>query len=286
MSGLSLFKKAEMAYMLDSNVPQAFDLYVQSIRKIIKNEDVAQKFPQPIPVPDMPQELLGIVWRNFVGFFRDPALGFTVDNAPDAYKLLLSFKPSSTPAYPEFEKRSGKRGAELLKGMQITAGFTLGLMAWDKRDRATAAKRYNEALALAETHAPFVGRPTAPRSGLELYVYNDVQECRSNLAKLVASDAKNAQLLGDAAVGRKETKELPLPTARIEPDGSITALNEITFATDVCHACQKRDVKLSKCSKCKKATYCGRECQTAHWPSHKAACKKAAAAAAAQATAS
>lgn len=281
MSGLSLFQKAEMAYMMDHNAPKAFGLYVQAIRKIIKNEDVVQKFPRPVPVPDMPQELLGIIWRNFVGFFRDHELGLNAENSPDAYQLLLSFRPSSTPVYPEFEKRSGKRGSELLKAMQVTAGFTLGLMAWDRRDRATAAKRYNEALALAETHGPFVGRPTVPKSGLEYYVYNDVKQCRDNLARLVAADEKNAQLLGDAGIGRKETKELPRPAVRIEPDGSVTTSNEVTFATDVCHACQKRDVKLSKCSKCKKATYCGRECQAAHWPSHKAACKKLTAAAAA-----
>jgi len=35
--------------------------------------------------------------------------------------------------------------------------------------------------------------------------------------------------------------------------------------------------KLKECSRCKLVKYCGPECQRAHWPSHKAECKKAAA---------
>jgi hypothetical protein len=37
---------------------------------------------------------------------------------------------------------------------------------------------------------------------------------------------------------------------------------------------KSRTVKLLDCSRCKSATYCGRLCQTLHWKSHKADCKK------------
>src|SRR6266568_8763408 len=77
-------------------------------------------------------------------FFHDPAMNHTEESHPEAYKLLSSFKPGAQKSHPRLE-----RTPRLLKAMQITAGLTLGLLAWDKRDRATAAKRYREALDLA-----------------------------------------------------------------------------------------------------------------------------------------
>ena len=35
-------------------------------------------------------------------------------------------------------------------------------------------------------------------------------------------------------------------------------------------------MKLSACSGCQTAIYCGRACQRAHWPEHKATCKQTA----------
>eukprot|EP00198_Chlamydomonas_reinhardtii_P006221 XP_001695557.1 predicted protein [Chlamydomonas reinhardtii] len=61
--------------------------------------------------------------------------------------------------------------------------------------------------------------------------------------------------------------------------------------TDVrsCAGCGKTGNKLSSCAGCRSNTYyCGRDCQVAHWPKHKTACKaarKAAAAAAASGSA-
>jgi len=52
---------------------------------------------------------------------------------------------------------------------------------------------------------------------------------------------------------------------------------EAKLADDIsCYRCGRSDKEkiLSKCSNCKRAYYCSRDCQLAHWKSHKAICKE------------
>ncbi|KAG5646719.1 hypothetical protein DXG03_002401 [Asterophora parasitica] len=124
--------------------------------------------------------------------------------------------------------------------MQITAGMTLGLLAWDKRDGSTAAKRYQEALDLAATHAPFVSPSLAPGTvGL-------------------GNDERNAELGAEAKSGklpaRKDVAELPLPQARIDKAGNVTAEETTKFATTPCTKCGKRGTRLRRCSEAHKKT--------------------------------
>lgn len=53
-----------------------------------------------------------------------------------------------------------------------------------------------------------------------------------------------------------------------------SAAPAIASATDVCQSCKKGGaaVTLSRCSRCKAAWYCSRECQTADWKEHKKSC--------------
>jgi len=44
-----------------------------------------------------------------------------------------------------------------------------------------------------------------------------------------------------------------------------------------CAACSKADVSLKSCKVCKLVKYCGADCQVAHRPAHKQACRKRAA---------
>jgi len=232
------------------------------------------KIPAIVP-PDFPQELLGAVWRNFVGFFRDPAMHFTEGSHPEAYKLLNSFKPSAQKPHPRLERTP--RGKVLLKGMQITAALTLGVLAWDQRDRATAAKRYREALDLADSHPAFKSLPQG-KIGLELYVHNDLQQAKTNLGVLVQNDFINAEMAasstegGPQTLGRRDVVDLPVPQMRIDKTGEVTLEPSIALATDTCARCGKRDPKLQRCSLCRDTFYCNSECQKAHWSVHKKVC--------------
>ncbi|KAG6907637.1 hypothetical protein DXG01_008131 [Tephrocybe rancida] len=230
-TGFALFQKAELAYSKGDSA-SAFTSYQAGIKKILKDENPTALLPYPASAlpPDCPREVLGMLWRNFVGFFRDPQMGFTRDSAPAAYKLLASFRPERT------------RGKALLKGMQITAALTLGLLAWDERDRATAAKRYHEGIAL-------VGTNTLPPGtvGMALYVHNDLQEVKENLGILIENDRINAELLksqGSAQPKRREEVDLPLPQVRVDKTGAVSVEGTVEFATNACNKCGRRDVKL------------------------------------------
>lgn len=66
--------------MLEHNTDKAFEYYQKAIKKIMKNEDVlTPMFPRRPPgtPADMPIETLAMTFRNFCGFFRDPALNYT-----------------------------------------------------------------------------------------------------------------------------------------------------------------------------------------------------------------
>eukprot|EP01041_Mallomonas_annulata_P010011 gene10011-20834_t len=54
------------------------------------------------------------------------------------------------------------------------------------------------------------------------------------------------------------------------PSTNITSsLSTIQNIHSSCGHCKKSDGTLSKCGKCKQISYCGRECQVAHWKIHK-----------------
>jgi hypothetical protein len=41
-----------------------------------------------------------------------------------------------------------------------------------------------------------------------------------------------------------------------------------------CRQCSKASESLQRCGRCKTVCYCSKECQVAHWPTHKANCKR------------
>ena len=253
----SLFVAAERLYA-QGNVDECFVTYQKCIKKALKEGLPTAPIPNASQLAnDFPREMLGVVWRNFVGLIRDPARNYTEQSHPEAYKLLETFRPgTSSKIHARLERTA--RGKILLKGLQVSAGFTLGLMAWDARDRPKAAKRYKEALDLAATHPPFV--TLSPDSGgLERYVYGEVQQAKENLDQLVENDAFNG--LASAAVRpdgrlpeRGEEAELPVQfkVLRQDKSGRVDTESSVVYATEACGGCGKRDVKLLRCASCRK----------------------------------
>ncbi|KAJ7234624.1 hypothetical protein B0H12DRAFT_1142596 [Mycena haematopus] len=241
-----LFNEAQQKYEL-GRVHEAFELYRRTIVQILNHEDVLYKLSS---VPEQTsQEILAIVWQNLLACFQTDSGGFTQEAYPEAYDLVYSFRPtSSSKAHPQLR---------------------FGILAWKKGDRATTAKRYQEALDVAATHPPF-NTVTPGLKHLDWVVSHDVQEMRDNLAMLIQTDSFTASMTGSGqGVLRKEVLNSPL--ARIGDNGVIT--NEDTFivATDACgrDGCSKRGVGFKRCSACKKIAYCGVECQKEDWKRHK-----------------
>ncbi|KAF9534059.1 hypothetical protein CPB83DRAFT_805144 [Crepidotus variabilis] len=278
-TGMSLFQRAELLYHA-GDTRGALDGYCKSIKRILNDENVTALAPVG-PMPDnFPREMLGLVWQNFVGFLRDPNLNFNEDTAPAACNLLKIFKPGATsPQLQRWSPRfqSTEHGRILFKALQITAGFTLGLQAWNRQDRATAARRYQEALDLAQTHTPFVTFPNT-FVGLEKYVSTEVQETKDNLDVLERNDTANATLAASLgqSTGRRDVVDMPTNFCmkRIEGNGEENLVNSVMLATNACAKCGIHKMSLQKCGRCKSTLYCGAECQRSHWPSHKPTCRR------------
>ncbi|KXN86638.1 SET domain-containing protein 14 [Leucoagaricus sp. SymC.cos] len=266
MSALSIFRDAETAYSR-GKPDDTFEKYQKAIKKLIRDENLFQKVPGVGPqLPDFPQELLGVIWRNFNGFFRDEKLPqFTKETAPDGYKFLTTFRPKSTRNTSRFR---GEKLQLLLKGMQISTALTMGLLAWDAGDRPSAAKYYEEGLEIIEALPQRVKRLDTAQPNLEKWIATDSEQLKFNLDALKHTD--NIQSMGQPTL-RKDVANIP--HTRFEADGSVSIGVGTQISTDACAKCGVRGVKFSRCGACKKIAYCGTECQRADWKNHKPFCK-------------
>ncbi|KAH6913458.1 hypothetical protein BKA70DRAFT_1096974, partial [Coprinopsis sp. MPI-PUGE-AT-0042] len=201
---------------------------------------------------EVPTETLAAAFYSVCGFFRDPTLNFTADTQPDAYRLVYGFRPSSIQRYPRFKSAEEQF---LLKPecLQIAACFTLGLLAWDKKDRASAAKRYQEAIDLAKTDPTFDS--SNPLDGIHCWDKATLNDIRDNLAILVATDTTNAGILrsvGIAPGGISRREEASIPNVRVDAraGGQPSQEETITMATYECFNCGKRGASFRRCKDC------------------------------------
>ncbi|KAF7308082.1 MYND-type domain-containing protein [Mycena kentingensis (nom. inval.)] len=129
----------------------------------------------------------------------------------------------------------------------------------------------NEPTALASFNAHPSGR----------YLHLDVKDITP---ALTPSEAERI----DTLVARTERTKKPMPAAlraqlvvredekgRAKPDvGGAPWREGVKRACAFCEVVPHGKVKLQTCSRCKLVQYCGKECQTMAWPSHKHFCKK------------
>lgn len=277
-TGVSLLQQGLVEFQLRGNPRSALNYYTLCINRIIQHEYPTARLSarattiltQPSAQDEyIPEQVLGVAWASFLAILKDRSLGISTVEFPEAGRLLELFKPEKGPETnglrgQKKSKGNGKKnkvefrrfemtdtGKLLLKGMQITAGITLGILAWDAQDRATAAKRYAEAFALAATHTPYDSDPSLARTGLEKYVANEVKTARENYATLRENDVVKASVVGrEGDAGRRE--RLEVPNLRMEGDGRVVLREEFEVATDECAGCRKREVKMKQCNKCHK----------------------------------
>ncbi|KAF5336173.1 hypothetical protein D9611_006184 [Ephemerocybe angulata] len=278
MSGMEFVSKAQVALFVENDSKKAFDLYQKAIKRIVERENplaLVQRTPSMTNV--IPSEALALAFFSFSASIRDPSSNFTEATAPEAFKLLSSFRPNSQNKDLKGPRFASPHAQFLLKCLQISALLTLGLLAWDAKDRAKAAKRYKEALELAASEPRLTTR--TPAVGLETWIALELREIRDNLAILVRNDEENAEMLRKMGVqgGNTRREEVRVPNVRVEAGGAVRQEWSTMSATDACGRCGVRDVKMSKCPRCKKIVYCGTECQKEDWKkSHKATCIPAA----------
>lgn len=265
-TAVQLFKQAYTAYCSNDH-DESLALYQKCIQKILKDERLTQPLPALSASTETPQELLGIAFNQLTSFFRGGPYSqgtctvfvlirtfskwqWKTESAPEAYKLINSFRPGGNKEYPRFTTPEQQL---LLKAIQINAGLTLGLIAWDKKDRAAASKRYKETLDLAATHSPW--NSVDPRSKyLNRWAADSVQQVKDNLAMIVQNDTINSQMaqLFGSQTGDFRRDKVQIPNARIDASGEAHFGDSVSMATDACGRCGTRGVKLSRCSKCKK----------------------------------
>ena len=187
-----------------------------------------------------------------------------------------------------------------LRLFRSEAAYTVGLLRWDAGERQEAAEYYRDAILIGEkciaeelSKMFMAGKISADGQrvlGLEMRPVRDlisdsVETARGNLAVL---ESPQSQVLPAHLKSRirSDGSEMPpsIRSSKMLTSGSPTITEEqfnrlISVGGDRCDFCQKtpKEVEvdhLMKCSKCKKAFYCSKECATAQWRAgHKKACR-------------
>ena len=165
------------------------------------------------------------------------------------------------------------------------AGFTLGLMCWDRNDREEAASYYRKTISVAEG-APGKELRRTVRDGLmqqkkaEDIILKCTKTCAENLWVLENPTPQEEKTKGAPVLRSDGTVHYPskhLETPCLDNDELLRRTAVGGKECDRCHV-PRSDLgvdNLSACSRCRAAYYCGRDCQRAAWSAgHKEACRK------------
>lgn len=152
--------------------------------------------------------------------------------------------------YQAFTSR-GSRGVLILEAMRVSADVIFGDIAQCKGKRATAAKHYEQAISAAKTLilASSHPQPTSATVALIQWVRELKDTARRQYTGIVYEDIRTANYLHEPLIGCRVERSLRWGT--IDSEGNVTFNHFFVFATNVCHSCKKRRVKMFKCARCK-----------------------------------
>jgi MYND finger len=190
---------------------------------------------------------------------------------------------------------------------RVEAGHTLGLISWDKGDREEAADFYRDVISLGnqvtreENARLYVGVPdnctTVPARPIirkvEMGIKEIVKLATENLEKLQNRKKSSLEdLLAPMTYPRSDGTSYPqemrnmgfsVPVVLKYTSGHIDPhdlMQRLAVGGNACDCCHKTFAelgmpKLSRCTRCEMAYYCGTACQRQKWKhgGHKACCR-------------
>ena len=173
------------------------------------------------------------------------------------------------------------------------AVWTLGLLAWDAREREKAGEYYREALAYIDQASDFERSKqmmhTVVRNGMPFPEVSAVSQILQESRNIIAGNLRRLEnqfgspRLDPSNFVRSDGSAMPnIPIeTRVPVDEASSLAPRLAVGGSACDSCGKAWQDLGKpnldcCVRCKKAYYCSRACQKTAWKNgHKEACRKA-----------
>ncbi|CAG2199185.1 unnamed protein product [Mytilus edulis] len=126
------------------------------------------------------------------------------------------------------------------------------------------------------TAAVFIdGNTLRDHSGPGIYIINSMDKIvQKNKNRHTLKKILETVTVGDGEIaGKSRVPFISSNNVRNDNERGIQHPKDVVRLLEACCFCHNISQQLKSCSRCKKAKYCSRECQTNHWIKHKHMCK-------------